>query len=57
VERTKIVLAEMTAPFLVLWREQHPRGQEQIMLGFDVREPAAEAIRLSKEKTEGDETS
>jgi hypothetical protein len=42
---------------LVLWREQHPQGQEQIMLGFDVREPAAEAIRLSKEKTEWDEAS
>jgi hypothetical protein len=57
VERTKMVLAEMTPLLLVLWREQHPQGQEQIMLGFDVREPAAEAIRLSKEKTEGDETS
>jgi hypothetical protein len=34
-----------------------PEGQEQIMLGFDVREEAAEAIRLSKEKKEGDETS
>jgi hypothetical protein len=56
-ERTKMVLAEMTPLLLVLRREQHPEGQEQIMLGFDVREPAAEAIRLSKEKKEGDETS
>jgi HNH endonuclease len=57
VERTKMVLAEMTALLLVLWREQHPEGQEQIMLGFDVREPAAEAIRLFKEKIKGNETS
>jgi hypothetical protein len=57
VERTKMVLAEMTPLLLVLWREQHPEGQEQIMLGFDVREEAAEAIRLSKEKKEGDEAS
>jgi hypothetical protein len=57
VERTKMVLAEMTPLLLVLWREHHPEGQEQIMLGFDVREEAAEAIRLSKEKKEGDETS
>jgi hypothetical protein len=48
-----MVLAEMTPLLLVLWREQHPQGQEQIMLGFDVREPAAEAIRLSKEKRQG----
>jgi hypothetical protein len=57
VERTKMVLAEMTPLLLVLWREQHPEGQEQIMLGFDMREPAAEAIRLFKEKIEGNETS
>jgi hypothetical protein len=50
VERTKMVLAEMTPLLLVLWREQHPEGQEQIMLGFDVREPAAEAIRLLQGK-------
>jgi hypothetical protein len=57
VERTKMVPAEMTPLVLVLWREQHPEGQEQIMLGFDVREEAAEVIRLPKEKKEGDETS
>jgi hypothetical protein len=42
VERTKMVLSEMTWLLLVLWREQHPEAQEQIMLGFDGLEPAAE---------------
>jgi hypothetical protein len=35
VERTKMVLSEMTPLLLVLWREQHTEAQEQIMLGFD----------------------
>jgi hypothetical protein len=39
VERTKMVLAEMTPLLLVLWREQHPEGQEQIMLAFQSQEP------------------
>jgi hypothetical protein len=57
VERTKMVFAEMTPLLLVLWREQHPQCQEQIMLGFDMREPSAEVIRLFKEKNGGKETS
>jgi 5-methylcytosine-specific restriction endonuclease McrA len=32
--RTKMVLAEMNPLLLELWREQHPEGQEQIMLAF-----------------------
>jgi hypothetical protein len=47
VERTKMVLAEMTPLLLVLWREQHPEGQEQIMLAFNAPEPAAQAVPLA----------
>jgi hypothetical protein len=47
VERTTMVLAEMTPLLLVLWREQHPEGQEQIMLGFDVREPPPQMVPLA----------
>jgi hypothetical protein len=52
VERTKIVLSEMNLLLLELWREQHPDGQEQIMLAFDLREPAAQAVPLSLEEPE-----
>jgi hypothetical protein len=47
VERTKMVLAEMTPLLLVLWREQHPQGQEQIMLGFDAKGSATQAVPLA----------
>jgi hypothetical protein len=47
VERTKMVLAEMTPLLLVLWREQHPEGEEQIMLGFDAKGPATQAGPLA----------
>jgi hypothetical protein len=47
VERTKMILAEMTPLLLVLWREQHPEGQEQIMLAFNAPEPAAQAVPLA----------
>jgi hypothetical protein len=52
VERTKIVLSEMNLLLLELWREQHPDGQEQIMLAFDLRKPAAQAVPLSLEEPE-----
>jgi len=32
VERTQIVLSEMTPLLLVLWREKHPEGKEQLHL-------------------------
>ena len=32
VERTQIVLSEMTPLLLVLWREKHPEGKEQLYL-------------------------
>jgi hypothetical protein len=38
VERTKMVLAKMNPLLLELWREQHPEGQEQIMLAFSTPE-------------------
>jgi hypothetical protein len=46
VERIKMVLAEMNPLLLVLWREQHPQGQEQIMLAFNAREPATQPVPL-----------
>jgi hypothetical protein len=47
VERTKMVLAEMTPLLLELWREQHPEGHEQIMLAFNASGPAAQAVPLA----------
>jgi hypothetical protein len=32
VERTQMVLSEMTPLLLVLWREKHPDGKEQLLL-------------------------
>jgi hypothetical protein len=57
VERTKIVLSEMTPLLLELWREQHPAGREQIMLGFTLREPVAQAVPFSKKRPKGIEGS
>jgi hypothetical protein len=44
VERTKMVLSEMTPLLLELWREQHPEGQEQIMLAFKATGLAAQGV-------------
>ena len=52
VERTQVVLSDMTPLLLVLWREKHPDGQEQLMLAFDAAEPAAESIPLFEELRE-----
>jgi hypothetical protein len=35
VERTQMVLGEMTTLLLVLWREKHPEGYEQLYLPLD----------------------
>ena len=35
VERTQIVLVEMTPLLLVLWHEKHPEGKEQLFLPLD----------------------
>jgi hypothetical protein len=46
VERTKMVLSEMTPLLLELWREQHPQKHEQVKLAFNAREPAIQAVPL-----------
>jgi hypothetical protein len=50
VERTKMVLAEMTPLLLVLWREQYPQGQGTNHAGFQRARASAEAVRHSKEE-------
>jgi len=39
VERTQIVLGEMTPLLLVLWREKHPEAKEQLYLPLDSELP------------------
>jgi len=39
VERTQMVLREMTPLLLVLWREKHPEGREQLRLPLDLELP------------------
>jgi hypothetical protein len=39
VERPQIVLGEMTPLLLVLWREKHPDGKEQLHLPLDSELP------------------
>jgi hypothetical protein len=47
VERTQMVLGEMTPLLLVLWREKHPDGQEQLYLPLDAELPCvAEQLRI-----------
>ena len=41
VERTQTVLGEMTPLLLVLWREKHPEGKEQLYLPLDSQLPGA----------------
>ncbi|WP_232298967.1 HNH endonuclease [Granulicella tundricola] len=53
VGRTKTVLSEMPPLLLQLWREQHPKGHEQITLNFTVPGPAAKLIPLFAEEEAG----
>lgn len=46
VERTKLVISEMPALLLILWREKHPDSQEQLFLDFRVRAPPAVPVPL-----------
>lgn len=46
VTRTHWMRRELPVLLLVLWREQHPDGLEQMMLNFRVLLPPAEAVRL-----------
>jgi hypothetical protein len=41
VERTQMVLGEMTPLMLILWREKHPQGKEQLILPLDLELPKA----------------
>ena len=50
VGRTKCVLSEMPPLLLLLWREQHPDGHEQVMIDFTVREIPAEPVALFPEE-------
>lgn len=49
VGRTKLVLAEMHPLLRVLWREQHPDGQEQTRLNFNANVALPEAVSLFAE--------
>jgi hypothetical protein len=53
VERTKMVLSEMNPLLLVLWRERHPTGQEQVMLNFAAKPKPAEPAKLFPEQQKG----
>jgi hypothetical protein len=45
-----MVLAEMTPLLLLLWREKHPNGKEQLKLPLDVELPKVmEQLRLPVE--------
>ncbi len=46
IHRTKAVLSAMPPLLLKLWREQHPRGHEQVQLDFSSKKPAAKAVPL-----------
>lgn len=54
VERTQMVLGEMTPLLLILWREKHPHGKEQLSLplGMDVPN-ATQQLILPVEIEEG----
>jgi hypothetical protein len=47
VEHTQMVLGEMTPLLLILWREKHPQGKEQLHLPLDLELPKSmEQLRL-----------
>jgi hypothetical protein len=50
VGRTRVVLSEMPPLLLVLWREQHPDGHEQVMIDFAVKAIPALPIPLFPEE-------
>lgn len=49
VHRTKAVLSAMPPLLLMLWREQHPTGHEQVQLNFNVSTPPACSVPLLAE--------
>jgi 5-methylcytosine-specific restriction endonuclease McrA len=51
VGRTRVVLSEMPPLLLVLWREQHPEGQEQVMIDFTTKGKLALPVPLFSEES------
>lgn len=50
VHRTKAALSAMPLLFLALWREQHPKGHEQVQLDFTSKKPTtAKLVALFEE--------
>ena len=46
IHRTKAVLSAMPPLLLELWREQHPKGHEQVQLDSTSKKPAAKLVPL-----------
>ncbi|MEA2258060.1 MAG: hypothetical protein QOJ51_885 [Acidobacteriaceae bacterium] len=42
-----MVLSVMNSLLLMLWRERHPKGLEQVMLDFALRERSAESAKCA----------
>jgi hypothetical protein len=40
-----MVLSEMSPLLLMLWWKRHPKGQEQVMLGFALSENSADSAK------------
>jgi len=50
--RTKALLLAMPPLLLELWREQHPKGHEQVQFDFTLKKPAAKLVPLFGGKKE-----
>ena len=50
VGRTRVVLSEMPPLLLVLWREQHPEGHQQVMIDFTTKGKLALPVPLFSEE-------
>jgi hypothetical protein len=46
VHRTKTILRAMPPLLLQLWREQHPRGHEQVQLDFTTKKTPVKLVRV-----------
>ena len=54
VTRTQHLQKEWPPLLRKLWREQHPKGHEQVQLNFATQEPAAKPVRLFREEGKAD---
>lgn len=52
VHRTKAALSAMPPLLLELWREQHPKGHEQVQLNFTLKSQAPKPVRLFEQERE-----